>query len=162
MAPSLAPSLNPSLAPSVAPTMAPSLAPSLNPSLAPSVAPSIAPSISPTLAPSFAPTSMPTPTCHCAKFKGEMIVSSNMNRNDILWGGESFVSDNCKYLLTLQHNGNIILKYLVNEFINPFEKNENGNYIRNINDRCGQKINGNGWQIVWNISILIANHSGES
>eukprot|EP01084_Bolivina_argentea_P190349 327142_1 len=150
LAPSLTPSITPSLAPSITPTLTPSITPSLAPSLSPTLTPSIVPSLSPTLtpttpptlAPSLAPSSSPTPTCHHAKYKQKMIKSTLLNINNVLYGGESFVSVNCRFLLTMNRNGNLLLSGIVGKYQDPFEKDELGKYTNNQNPM----IFYNGWK----------------
>eukprot|EP01083_Nonionella_stella_P037912 103266_1 len=106
--PTLPPTTSPTNAPSLVPTFAPSRAPSLAPSDAPSL-PSYAPSRSPTAAPSLAPSHAPTNTCNDAKYGGTMSYSNRNDQDDVLRGAESLVSVNCRFLLTMEKNGNLIM-----------------------------------------------------
>ena len=46
-----------------------------------------------------------------------MVSSIKQNRNDFLWGGESFVSDNCRYLLAMRKDGNLVLESIREQYI---------------------------------------------
>eukprot|EP01084_Bolivina_argentea_P286510 491500_1 len=154
LAPSAAPSVAPSLAPSSAPSLMPTLAPSIMPTNAPSLIPSVPPSFAPTLIPTFSPTSSPTPKCHNAKYQGEMIQSNQWNTNDALYGGESLVSPNCRFLLTMEQNGNLILRGLVGKYHDPFEKDEKGDYT---NKQIQMTL-----YVGWETNTTIENFSGEA
>ena len=151
--PSISPTLAPSLAPSAAPSLAPTSSPSLAPSRSPSLAPSIAPSISPSLAPTVAPSWSPTPTCHFAKFKGRM----SSKRGDFLWGGESFTSDNCQFLLRLERNGNLRLYGLLEGYFDPYKKPRGGGRRLIDEDEHPQT-----WYEGWQTNTTLYNYSGQS
>eukprot|EP01083_Nonionella_stella_P283071 963394_1 len=149
--PSLSPSIFPSQGPSVHPSDIPSSVPSFSPSYTPiddpsgipstgpSVYPSIDPSQSPSVHPSSTPSAIPTapsiaPTvkvpCQDAKYEGIMSPS------DFLWGGESLISVNCKYLLTMRKNGDLMM--------------------------CINETHSNKWSVGWDTGTFIHNYSGES
>ena len=63
-----------------------------------------------------------------------MIKSDKLNRNDVLYGEESLVSPNCRFVLTMERNGNLILRGLVGKYEDPFEKDAFGRYTNNKNE----------------------------
>ena len=104
--PTMIPTIDPTIDPTSGPTFMPSSPPTVYPTLDPTNNPSTDPSNDPTSNPTFYPTNEPTlsPTlCHNAKYQWRM------EENDALWGGESFVSKNCRYVLNMDKNGPLIL-----------------------------------------------------
>ena len=93
-------------------------------------------------------------------------MSDSINRNDILWGGESLVSNNCRFLLTLERNGNLVLNGLVGRFIDPFGKDAFGRYIYDIpfetEREKATKLNYDRWYNGWETNTIKANNSAES
>merc|ERR1711962_1576568 len=89
--------------------------------LSPSAAPTVDPTKSPTAEPTTNPTSKLSETttststtttttsglCHDATYQGSM--GCDGDECDALWGGESMVSANCQYLLTMEMSGNLVL-----------------------------------------------------
>ena len=117
--PTESPSTEPSITPSDLPSKAPSISPSNNPTYLPSTAPTLQPTSEPTIEPSQNPTTKPSkspspaPTigiCRNATYEGNMRKSVLNDIDQILIGGQSLVSDNCKFLLTMKNNGNLILQ----------------------------------------------------
>ena len=125
VSPSLNPSVDPTKSPTEEPTISPTTEPTMSPSVDPTASPTTEPSTDPTAAPSTEPTAEPTnvPTvksetttststttsglCHDATYQGSM--SCDGDSCDALWGGESMVSANCQYLLTMEMSGNLVL-----------------------------------------------------
>ena len=139
--PIIEPTAYPTTIPTIYPTHDPTIHPTNNPSQHPTMEPTFSPLIPPSPAPSFSPSPAPTsspsiPTCHNAKYQGNMV------SDDFLWEGESFVSDNCQYLLTMDHSGNLVLRGL--------EKNRR----RLQTDYT--------WYIGWQTNTSLFNYSKES
>ena len=76
-----------------------------------------------------------------------MVSSIKQNRNDFLWGGESFVSDNCRYLLTMRKDGNLVLEGITERYIYPGTRRLLANYT---------------WYNGWQTNTKIFNYSGKS
>eukprot|EP01083_Nonionella_stella_P172893 594700_1 len=121
------------------PTNDPTLDPTADPTHDPTTEPTINPTTNPTKYPTLHPSVAPTPICHSAKYKGTMISSPKQNINDFLWGGDSLVSRNCKFLLTMKKNGNLTMYGLL-----------------------GAKHNMGDWKKVWSTNTRIYNYSQES
>eukprot|EP01084_Bolivina_argentea_P077418 140424_1 len=97
---------------------------------------------------------MPTPTCWDGKFKWSMIKSIGENINDQLFSGESLVSVNCRFILKMKTNGNLVLNGLVGKYIDPFGKDDNGNFIH---DKNKMRI-----YTGWETNTTLGDNSGES
>ena len=113
--PTKGPSASPTASPSAEPTMEPTTDPTeptvspSEPTKLPTTGPTEEPTVNPTASPSTEPTVEPTnsPICHGAVYQGSMTCDGD--ECDALWGGESLVSSNCEYLLTMEESGNLVL-----------------------------------------------------
>eukprot|EP01084_Bolivina_argentea_P077417 140423_1 len=75
-------------------------------------------------------------------------------RNDILLSGESLVSVNCRFILTMKENGNLVLNGLVGRYIDPYGKDDDGNFIYDENKMR--------MYIGWETNTTIDDNSDES
>ena len=85
-------------------TRSPTISPTVNPT-ATTLDPTSYPTIGPTTFPSTNPTA--DPICHGATYQGSMLCFADVC--DALWGGQSMVSANCQYALTMEETGNLVL-----------------------------------------------------
>ena len=111
--PSSMPTWEPPESPSSVPTVIPTFVPSVHPTIEPTKEPTYEPTYEPSYGPSNEPTNDPTyrptmtPLCHDATYQGSMICDDQ--ECDALRSGESMVSPDCQYKLTMEDSGDLVL-----------------------------------------------------
>jgi len=141
--------MRPTSAPSADPTIEPTPRPTAEPTAVtgePSFAPTNAPSKAPTNAPTASPSAAPTPICHGASYKESM-----SSWGDSLWAGESLVSSNCQYLLTMESSGNLVMYGLADEYNDPC--------LDGAAEGCRRRrLTDNEWLFGWNTGTELASN----
>ena len=89
-------------------------------------------------------------------------MSCHEGQCDSLWGGESLVSTNCRYLLVMESNGNLAMYGNPGVYEDPCTDGANEGCRRRMRMQMERRRLQNVWYFGWNSDTAIYNYSGES